>query len=119
MALAPCLCFSFLSSQLHASKHLLHADLCNLEVAKGLKERRCCILHGETLYDGMLTSCAPQEWDSEDEEEDLGMAARTLLRSIPRHRLKALESLEADAKEVNAAVKVVVVQSADDLAPSS
>ena len=47
-----------------------------------------------------------QEWDSEDEEEELGMAARTLLRSLPRHRLKALESMEADAKEVNAAVKV-------------
>ena len=47
-----------------------------------------------------------QEWDSEDEEEELGMAARTLLTSIPRHRLKALESMEADAKETNAAVKV-------------
>ena len=47
-----------------------------------------------------------QEWDSEDEEEELGMAARTLLKSIPRHRLKTLETLEADAKEVNAAVKV-------------
>ena len=47
-----------------------------------------------------------QEWDSEDEEEQLGMAARTLLASIPRHRLKTLESMEADAKETNAAVKV-------------
>ena len=49
-----------------------------------------------------------QEWDSEDEEEELGMAARTLLTSIPRHRLKALESMEADAKETNAAVKVAL-----------
>ena len=49
-----------------------------------------------------------QEWDSEDEEEELGMAARTLLRTIPRHRLKVLESMEADAKESNAAVKVAV-----------
>lgn len=47
-----------------------------------------------------------QEWDSEDEEEEVGMAARTLLQTIPGHRLKALESLQADANEVNAAVKV-------------
>ena len=38
------------------------------------------------------------------------MAARTLLKSLPRHRLKALESMEADAREVNAAVKVSMMQ---------
>jgi hypothetical protein len=34
------------------------------------------------------------------------MAARTILRSIPRHRLQALETLQADADEANAATKV-------------
>lgn len=33
------------------------------------------------------------------------MAARSVLQSIPRHRLKALESMQADADEANAATK--------------
>ncbi len=47
-----------------------------------------------------------QEPESEDEAEELGMAARSVLQSIPRHRLKALELLQADADEANAATKV-------------
>ena len=33
------------------------------------------------------------------------MAARSILRSIPRHRLRALETMQADAAEANAATK--------------
>lgn len=48
-----------------------------------------------------------QEPDSDDEAEDLGMAARSILRSIPRHKLKELETMQADAEEENAATKVL------------
>ncbi|KAK9917798.1 hypothetical protein WJX75_008368 [Coccomyxa subellipsoidea] len=43
--------------------------------------------------------------DSDDEEEELGMAARSILRSVPKHRLKELEELQANAEEENAATK--------------
>jgi hypothetical protein len=34
------------------------------------------------------------------------MAARSILRSVPKHRLKELEELQANAEEENAATKV-------------
>ncbi len=50
-----------------------------------------------------------QEPDSDDEAEELGMAARSILRSVPRHKLKELEALQADAEEENAATKVLAL----------
>ncbi|CAL8465170.1 g4705 [Coccomyxa elongata] len=46
-----------------------------------------------------------EEPDSDDEAEELGMAARSILRSVPRHKLKELEAMQADAEEENAATK--------------
>ncbi len=48
-----------------------------------------------------------QDPESDDEEEELGMAARSILQSVPKHRLKQLEVLQADAEEENAATKVL------------
>ncbi|KAL3145816.1 hypothetical protein ABBQ38_015190 [Trebouxia sp. C0009 RCD-2024] len=42
----------------------------------------------------------------EEDDEDLGMAANSILRSIPRHVLKALEQQQAEANEVNAESKI-------------
>ena len=68
------------------------------EVKSGLQSCRC------TPH--QLTPGMQQDDDAEDiEAEELGMAARSILRSIPRHRLRALETLQADAEEANAATR--------------
>ena len=41
-----------------------------------------------------------------EDDEDLGMAANSILRTIPRHVLKALEQQQAEANEVNAESRV-------------
>ena len=42
----------------------------------------------------------------EQDEAELGMAANSILQSIPRHVLKALEQQQAEANEINAESKV-------------
>lgn len=59
-----------------------------------------CDLHNEAVY-GMQDRA-----DEAEDEEDLGMAANSILRTIPRHVLKALEQQQAEANEVNADSRV-------------
>ena len=47
-----------------------------------------------------------QDREDEEDDEDLGMAANSILRTIPRHVLKALEQQQAEANEVNAESRV-------------
>lgn len=47
-----------------------------------------------------------QEKADKQNEAELGMAANSILQSIPRHVLKALEQQQAEANEVNAESKV-------------
>ena len=47
-----------------------------------------------------------QEKADKQDEAELGMAANSILQSIPRHVLKALEQQQAEANEVNAESKV-------------
>lgn len=47
-----------------------------------------------------------QERADRPDEAELGMAANSILQSIPRHILKALEQQQAEANEVNAESKV-------------
>lgn len=70
-----------------------------------------------SLLDHAPVECV-QEGDSDDEDlvfgvggdpgnvgNELGMAAESVLRSIPRHRLRALEKEQMDALESNKATR--------------
>ena len=55
-------------------------------------------------------SAAQERPDSQDEAE-LGMAASSILQSIPPHVLKALEQQQAEANELNAESRVSCAES--------
>ena len=47
-----------------------------------------------------------QDRADKEDDGDMGMAANSILQSIPRHVLKALEQQQAEANEVNAESRV-------------